>query len=1020
MKPYYAFLYRYLVQKPLVLLLLLCNLTTTAQSVRYVSATGTNSNPASATSWATSTTNLQGAINASSANDQVWVRGGLYKPTSTTGPASRTISFAMKAGVAIYGGFSGTEITLSQRPAVNLTTPGSGLGGASQPSSTTLSGELGNPNSNFDNSNHVISNPTGLTTTAILDGFVITRGGSTFGTFPDDVGGGIYNNGSGTGNFCSPTIRNCLFQANGATSGGAMYNDGSAGGISSPSLTNCLFQANKADDDGGAMYNNGRSGGISSPSLTNCLFQANRGDASGGAMYNVGTSGGISSPSLTNCLFQANIAYFSGGAIINGGGSGGISSPSLTNCLFQTNSAGSGGAMSNSGDSGGISSPTIRNCSFQANNANFGGAIDNHGADGGTSSPSLTNCSFQANTARSNGGAMYNDGRSYSTNGSNGTSRPVLTNCILFNNGDYNTFVSIVASVSARYSLFDTMSGYINITGNLITYTSPFASTTSTGTSAAQLAVGSQAINAGDPATTLAMVGSSDLAGNNRIMGGRIDMGAYEFCYDATRLYVRAGASGTSTGLSWTDAFPDLQSAVMYGCSGSLTEIWVANGVYKPTSTTGPASRTISFSMRPNVAIYGGFVGTETTLSQRPTVNLTTLTSTTLSGDIGTVGNNTDNSYHVISNPTGLTTGTPDRTSILDGFVITGGNANGPFPDSFGGGMYNNGRGSGNVCSPTIRNCLFQANTASSGGAMYNDGYFLGTSSPSLTNCLFQANEATYGGAMLNDGQFGISSPSLTNCLFQANTALSGGAVYNYGAFGISSPSLTNCLFQANLATYGGAMYNDASSGISSPSLTNCSFQANTASTSGGAMYSYGAFGTSSPSLTNCVLFGNGGGNTFVNISATIPARYSLFDPSSVTVTGYTSVTGNLTTTTSPFVSTTSTRLRAGSPAINAGDPATTTAVVGTTDLAGNIRFVGGGIDMGAVEVQNEIFTISTGNWNNPAIWNVNRVPQLGDRARLKHAVTIPASYLAFVTALLYDPVSRLVYGAGGRLTLEP
>jgi hypothetical protein len=242
--------------------------------------------------------------------------------------------------------------------------------------------------------------------------------------------------------------------------------------------------------------------------------------------------------------------------------------------------------------------------------------------------------------------------------------------------------------------------------------------------------------------------------------------------------------------------------------------------------------------------------------------------------------------------------------------------------------------------------------------------------------------------------------------------------MYNHGtADGTSGVILTNCSFQANTAgSIGGAMYNDGAGGIISTSLTNCSFQANSANT-GGAIFNNGAGGISSTSLANCVLFNNWDDNTLYNESASISAQYSLFDAS---VTGFTSGPGNLTTTTSPFVSTTSTRLRAGSPAINAGDPTTTTAIVGTTDLVGNIRLVGGRIDMGAVEVQNEIFTISTGNWNNPAIWNVNRVPQLGDRARLKHAVTIPASYLAFVTALLYDPVSRLVYSAGGRLTLEP
>jgi hypothetical protein len=255
--------------------------------------------------------------------------------------------------------------------------------------------------------------------------------------------------------------------------------------------------------------------------------------------------------------------------------------------------------------------------------------------------------------------------------------------------------------------------------------------------------------------------------------------------------------------------------------------------------------------------------------------------------------------------------------------------------------------------------------------------------------------------------------------------AFSGGAIYNDGQSGTSNPILLNCAFQANLASNnGGAMYNLGASGISSPSLTNCSFQANSARNNGGAIRNFGASsGTSSVSLTNCVFFGNGGANTLAASPAVLQpvfqpftTRYSLFDDS---VTGYTSITGNFTTTTSPFATTASIRLAAGSPAIDAGDPATTPATVGNTDLAGNTRLTNGRIDMGAYEFQDEIFTIQTGNWDNPATWNVNRLPQPGDRARLKHTVRIPTGASASCTTLLYDPASKLIYETGGQLRLE-
>ncbi|CAN5639543.1 hypothetical protein BH09BAC4_BH09BAC4_04240 [soil metagenome] len=952
-----------------------------AHTSRYVKPTASGS--ANGSSWANASASLQVIINASASGDQVWVAGGTYKPTSTT---DRTVSFAMKNGVGIYGGFAGTETALSQRPPIN---PVAQPGLVSQPSSTTLSGDIDNDGTRANNSYHVLSNPASLslTPTALLDGIVIT-GGNANGSSPNDSGGGVYNGGSGSGNTCQPTFRNCTFQTNSATNGGgAMVNYGGNNGSSSPQLTNCAFQSNSATSSGGAMYNDG-SRGSSSPLLTNCVFQSNSA-TSGGAMVNDG-SGGSSSPLLTNCVFQSNSATTSGGAMFNNGrGSGSRSSPVLTNCTFQSNSATTSGAMANDGSGGGSSSPLLTNCSFQSNSATTGGAVYNYGVTNGSNSPVLTNCSFQSNSATT-GGAMYNSG-------SGGSSSPLLTNSVLWNNGGSNSIVNATASVVARYSLFDnTVTGYSG-SANLTTTVSPFVSATSVALYAC-----SPAINAGNPASVTTTsppysetaLPATDQAGGPRIVGGHVDMGAVEFAgLVSPVLYVTPAGNGLRNGSSWANAYvgASLQMAINQA-PGCQAQVWVAAGTYKPTSTT---DRNVSFTMRNGVGIYGGFAGTETALSQRPPINpvaqpglVSQPSSTTLSGDIDNDGTWANNSYHVISNPASLSL-TP--TALLDGVIVSGGNANGSSPNnSGGGGVYNGGSGSGNTCQPTFRNCTFQTNSASFGGAVYNDGSLSGSSSPLLTNCALVSNSATTGGAVYDDGAFS----------------------------GSSSPQLTNCAFQSNWATSGGAMVNNGERGSSSPVLTNCSLQSNSATNGGGAMVNYGDRGSSSPLLTNSVLWNNGGSNAIVNFSGSmVVARYSLFDAS---VTGYTSLTGNLTITTSPFASTATTRLRTGSPAINTGDPATTTATVGSTDLAGLPRFVGGRVDMGAVEFQDELFTVKTGNWNDPTVWNVNRLPQPGDRARLKHAVTIPASYPAFVTSLLYDPAGRLLYNAGGRLQLVP
>ncbi len=921
-------------------------LTAFSQVTRYVSTTGTNSNPASATSWATSTTNLQGAIAASSVNDQVWVAGGTYKPGGN-GNSNRSLSFAMKNGLIIYGGFAGTETTLGQRPTINPTNP----------SATTLSGDVGILGNPTDNSFHVISNPAGLTTTAQLNGFVITDG-NTSGVFPDYYGGGIYNNGSGAGNFCSPKIVNCVFVNNAASEGGALYNNGNGGGNSNAQIINCVFLNNTATSFGGAAINDGGSGGTNNSRFTNCIF------------------------------FNNSAPTGSGGAVYNFGGAG-SSTPQLINCGFQGNVAGNGGAMYNDGSNAGMSNPQLTNCSFQSNSA-------------------------------ANGGGLYNNGMG------GGTSTPQFTNCVFFGNGGADTFVNNLAGgASASYSLFEpSVTGYASVTGNITTSTSPFSST-----AGLQLAICSPAVNAGDPASTTATVSLTDLAGNPRFYANtgtpaaRIDIGAYEVqtfptvaitsqpaansvgCVGGTvttfvsvsgtalsfqwyksgtavvgqtsatltltnlqpgsagsysvaitgncnsltsnvfvlsvkpvpaRLYVKPSltANANQSGLSWADAFPDLQWALNYSCTNNLNEIWVANGLYKPTSTT---ERTVSFAMKPNVAIYGSFLGSETDLSERV---ITYPSGTTLSGDIG-AADTADNSYHVISNPVGLT-----NNAILDGFLITGGNANdATSPNNNGGGMLNTSS------SPTIRNCTFCANSATQGGGLYN----------------------------------GSSNPKLINCAFLSNVAANGGAIFNAN----SSPQLTNCSLQNNSATSGGAVANTTGSG---------------------------------PQLVNCVLFNNGAGNTFSNNSATVTAQYNLFEP---LVTGYSSGPGNLTATLSPFVSATGVQLRNGSPAVNAGDPASTSATVGITDIAGNSRFFAnagtpGRIDMGAYELQEvlEIYTLKNGNWNDSTVWSVERLPQLSERVRLKHLVTIPASFLALSGTLIFDPGSKLMYDTAGRLQL--
>src|SRR5574342_685318 len=98
---------------------------------------------------------------------------------------------------------------------------------------------------------------------------------------------------------------------------------------------------------------------------------------------------------------------------------------------------------------------------------------------------------------------------------------------------------------------------------------------------------------------------------------------AYLYIRFFVGLLVNLGASGSGT--SWANAYGNPQAAL---ANAACTEIWVAQGTYKPTNGT---DRTISFVLKSGVALYGGFAGSETLLTQR---NLA-VNPTILSGEIG-------------------------------------------------------------------------------------------------------------------------------------------------------------------------------------------------------------------------------------------------------------------------------------------------------------------------------------------------------------------------------------------------
>jgi hypothetical protein len=311
--------------------------------------------------------------------------------------------------------------------------------------------------------------------------------------------------------------------------------------------------------------------------------------------------------------------------------------------------------------------------------------------------------------------------------------------------------------------------------------------------------------------------------------------------FETSILFVRP--DGTSLLCdSWENAC-GLQTALAAARAGD--EIWVMAGIYTPAMDTHSPEAT--FWLKDAVAVYGGFVGTETARDQRNWETNITVLSGDLGGDDTTDPNGvvTDtanivgkNAYHVV-NGSGVNT-----TAILDGFVITAGYASVTPPNNhgFGGGMFNW------TGSPTLNNLIFSGNTAGKGAAYYGGGgmFNIYSSNPILTNVTFIANTAGGGGGMYNHE----SNPTLNNVTFSGNKAIDASCINNYLS---SSPVLNSVVFNGNSSSNKGCMVNHENS---NPNLTDVTFSNNSARY-GSGMYNY----KSSPTLTDVVFSNNVAGH---------------------------------------------------------------------------------------------------------------------------------------------------------------
>ena len=266
----------------------------------YVSPTGNDSN--AGLTWATAKRTVQDGLNAAVSGDQVWVAAGTYAQRIT-----------LKAGVGLYGGFSGTESELTQRNWIaNVTILDGSRAGI------------------------VVTSPSGATDSTCIDGFTIRNGAAV-------SAGGICCNSS------SPTISNNTITANSANTGGGVYCS-----FSSPTISHNFITGNVAGAGsgcGGAIYCSS-----SYPIIRNNAITGNSAVSGGGIYCN------SSSPAISNNTITANSANRGGGLYCDN------SASPITNNIFAYNSSGIYAL--------GTEVPTLHNnCVYNRGGVNYSGII---------------------------------------------------------------------------------------------------------------------------------------------------------------------------------------------------------------------------------------------------------------------------------------------------------------------------------------------------------------------------------------------------------------------------------------------------------------------------------------------------------------------------------------------------------------------------------------------------------------------------------------------------------------------
>ncbi|MCL2118945.1 MAG: right-handed parallel beta-helix repeat-containing protein, partial [Planctomycetaceae bacterium] len=565
----------------------------------------------------------------------------------------------------------------------------------------------------------------GNNTTVELAGLTITGGNTAGGD-----GGGIY-----VYNGTTLTVTDCTIAGNVASiEGGGIFSHGTL------TVTDCTIFGNTARNGGGIHSFNG------TLTVTNSTISGNSATDVAGGIFSYGTL------TVTDCTISGNSAY-------SGGGIWSYGTATVTSSTIAGNWADYFGGGMYSHDT-----LTVTDCTISGNSAYDGGGICSD------STLTVTNSTIAGNVALGRGGGI-----------DNWVGTTTIRNSILAKNmsaagvENVSTYNDDQTFTHIAYSLLDSTAtpnggkAFIDEGNNLLDVDPQFmaipatidASTTGANYDPAnwnlRLQPGSPAIDKGNTALAVDAEGNPlthDLDGKPRIIGNRVDIGAYEF----QGSIVVTTFSDWSTGVPWIHDL-SLREALLLAKAGDVITFDAALFNDDGTAKGDLVLQYGELVVKNSVQIIGNGVTIDASGVVNEEVNVSRIFN---------VSGNAQAGCEV----------------ELVGFTLTGG-----VTSTQGGALY------AKNAQLTLTDVTFVGNTANYGGAVY----FV-DSTIIVMDCTMTGNHSKWGGAIYQNG--GALTSSGSNVIIE-NTATWGGAIYQADG----KLSLDDVTISGNDSTYGGGLY---------------------------------------------------------------------------------------------------------------------------------------------------------------------------------------------------------------------